>query len=71
MAKSKKKTSSGMANLNLTTDAGQAKALNLAWHDYEEDGDHKVALTRSAMVGRGVAIRTLRLREEQFKRGKK
>jgi len=56
--------------IDLTHDGGQSKALNMAWKDYEDGGDRNQAMTRSALVGRGISIRTLRLREEQFARNK-
>ncbi len=56
--------------LDLTSDNGMTTALNRAYSEFENDGDDKVARTRSALVGRGVSIRNLRLREEQFKRSR-
>ncbi len=55
-------------NIDVTTDLGMAKALNDAYAEYEEDSDFKKAVTRSGLIGRGIAIRNLRLREEQFRR---
>ncbi len=59
------------AKIDLTTDAGQTTGLNMAWDNYAVDSDDKAARVRSGLVGRGISIRNLRLREEQFAENKK
>lgn len=56
------------AKTDLTTDKGMTDALNKAYAEFESDHDVKKATTRSGLIGRGVTIRNLRLREEKFKR---
>lgn len=53
---------------DITTDKGQSAALNLAWQEFEDGGDRHQALTRTTLIGRGIAIRNLRLREAKFAR---
>jgi len=54
--------------VDITQDKGMSSALNKAYSDYEKDGDRVKATTRASLIGRGLAIRSLRLREHQFKR---
>jgi len=57
-----------MKMVDITQDKGMTSALNQAYADYEMDEDRVKATTRVSLIGRGLAIRSLRLREEQFKR---
>ena len=54
--------------VDITQDKGMTSALNKAYADYENEGDRVKAMTRASLIGRGLAIRSLRLREAQFKR---
>lgn len=56
-------------DLDLTSDLGMTAALNLAYAEFERDKEVKKAITRSGLIGRGIAIRNLRLREAAFRRG--
>ena len=58
MARKKKK--------DITTDKGMTDALNQTWEDFESGGDRDEAMTRTNLIGRGISIRNLRLREKQF-----
>ena len=53
---------------DLTSDTGQKSALNSTWQEFIEYGDYTTAVTKSNLIGRGIAIRNLRLREKQFDR---
>lgn len=54
--------------VDITQDKGMTSALNKAYADYEREEDRVKAMTRASLIGRGLAIRSLRLREAQFKR---
>lgn len=56
---------------DLTSDDGMASALNTTFAEFETDLDVKKANVRSSLIGRGIAIRNLRLREKQFARSGK
>ena len=56
-----------MKKVDLATDRGQVDALNKAYAEFESDKDRVKAMTRATLIGRGLAIRSLRLRESQFR----
>lgn len=70
MPKKAKKTNKP---IDLVSDKGMVAALNMTFGEFEDAGDIQRAMVRSALIGRAVSIRTLALREKQFKRdtGKK